>query len=47
MAETIVGKMVEDGIKTQTTRLIDNLEQILKEAGLGLRGAERRDPVGE
>ena len=37
------GKMVEDEIKTQTTRVIDNLEQILKEAGLDLGNVVRCD----
>lgn len=37
------GKMVEDEIKTQTTRVIDNLEQILKEAGLDLGDVVRCD----
>jgi 2-iminobutanoate/2-iminopropanoate deaminase len=37
------GKLVADEIKTQTARVIDNLDQILKEAGLGLGNVVRCD----
>jgi 2-iminobutanoate/2-iminopropanoate deaminase len=37
------GKLVADEIKTQTARVIDNLEQILKEAGLDLGNVVRCD----